>query len=140
MGAEIHVKYVEVSDYKVVLQIWDFGGEEQFRFLLPTYARGAFGGIFMYDISRIGTTLNIREWLEVFREGLFEDEKDIPVLLVGGKKDMVGDRAVEKEAALNLKEKFGFFDLIESSAKTGENVDQIFETMVKKIMQYKEFI
>lgn len=140
MGAEIHVKYVEVLQYKVVLQIWDFGGEQQFRFLLPIYARGAFGGIFMYDITRIATTLKIEEWIKTFREGLLEDEKDVPLLLVGGKLDMEEERYVSNEEVLKIKETLGFFDHIECSSKTGVNVDLIFEKIVFKIMQYKGFI
>ena len=140
MGAEIHVKYVEVSEYKVVLQIWDFGGEEQFRFLLPTYARGAFGGIFMYDISRIATTLNLEEWLTTFKEGLFEEEKDVPILLVGGKLDLEENRAVSNEEAQKLKETYGFFDVIECSSKTGKNINLIFEKIILEIMKDKGFI
>jgi small GTP-binding protein len=140
MGAEIHVKYVEVLQYKVVLQIWDFGGEEQFRFLLPTYARGAFGGIFMYDISRIATTINLEEWLDNFKEGLLEGEEDVPILLVGGKLDLEENRTVTDEDALKLKGKYGFFDLIECSSKTGENVEEIFESIVRAILKHRKFI
>ena len=140
MGAEIHVKYMDIMQYKIVLQIWDFGGEEQFRFLLPTYARGAFGGIFMYDITRVGTTLKLAEWLNTFKEGLFKDEKDVPILLVGGKLDLIERRMVSLEEAKRLKEDHGFFDLIECSSKTGENVNEIFEKIVHEIMNYKGFI
>ena len=36
---------IYINGKKVKLQIWDFGGEERFRFLLPTYVRGANGAL-----------------------------------------------------------------------------------------------
>ena len=41
IGVDFEVKSLEVDKQKVKLQIWDFGGEERFRFLLPTYCLGA---------------------------------------------------------------------------------------------------
>ena len=41
IGVDFEVKSLTVDGQKVKLQVWDFGGEERFRFLLPTYVRGA---------------------------------------------------------------------------------------------------
>ena len=140
LGTEIHVKYVNILQYKVILQMWDFGGENKFRFLLPTYARGASGGILMYDITRMATIHDIEEWLNTFKEGLLEDEKDVPILLVAGKLDLEEKRGVSREDALRIKDAFEFFDFIECSSKTGENVDLIFEKLVMQMMKHKGFL
>ena len=135
MGASIHVKYLEIEDKKVSLQIWDFGGEEQFRFLLPVYARGSSAGIFMFDTTRFESIVNVEEWVEFFLQGLSEEERDVPVLLVGGKIDLVEDRSVNNQHALKMKNKYNFMDYIECSAKTGENVEKIFQTMARRLME-----
>jgi len=128
---------VIVRDFLIKLQIWDFGGEERFRFFLPIYARGSSGGIFMYDITRISSLNNLNEWLSIFKEQLSPEENKIPILLVGGKKDLKDENSVNFEDAIELAKKHDIFHVIECSAKTGENVEKIFESIVGKIM--KEF-
>ncbi len=135
MGAEIFIKYLDIEGKRIVLQIWDFGGEERFRFLLPTYAHGSNGGIFMFDTSRYSTLTKLEGWLEVFREGLGEQGNEIPVLLVGGKIDLSQDQQVFREDAINLAKTHEMHNYLECSAKTGENVSIIFETLVRRIME-----
>ena len=43
IGVDFEVKSLTVDGQKVKLKIWDFDGEERFRFLLPTYVKGAQG-------------------------------------------------------------------------------------------------
>jgi len=52
LGVDFHLKPLEINGEMVKLQIWDFAGEERFRFLFPSYIRGANGAVFMYDIRR----------------------------------------------------------------------------------------
>ena len=68
MGVDFFLKKVKVNDYLVKLQIWDFGGEERYRFLAPHYFAGATGGIFMYDISRYSSLNHLHNWLHVLNE------------------------------------------------------------------------
>ena len=48
LGVDFLSKDVEINGERVKLQIWDFAGEERFRFLFPSYLKGANGAIFMY--------------------------------------------------------------------------------------------
>jgi len=135
MGAAIFVKYLEVEGRKVAIQIWDFGGEKQFRFLIPVYAHGSAGGIFMFDLSRYATLGNTEDWLTFFKEGLADEHKDIPIVMVGAKLDLVDKRNVDEEEAREICNKFGLAEYIECSAKSGENVEKVFEVIVKEMMQ-----
>ncbi|MHA1764589.1 MAG: Rab family GTPase, partial [Promethearchaeota archaeon] len=67
IGVDFQIKTLTIENKKVKLQIWDFGGEERFRFLLPTYLRGANGGIFLYDITNEASLLHIDDWLDVIK-------------------------------------------------------------------------
>jgi small GTP-binding protein len=140
LGMEIHVKYIQLEGFKIALQIWDFGGEARFRYLLSGYSRGSFGGIFMYDITRMNTTVSVEDWLSIFRKSLGQEAAETPVLLVGGKSDLEDQRAVSKEEANRIKNTLNFLEIIECSSKTGENVDSIFEIMVKEILKRRDFI
>lgn len=134
LGAAIHVKYFNMKNKRIQIQIWDFGGEDQFRFLLPSYAMGAFGGIFMFDITRPSTLSHYDDWVSVFKSGLPENRKDIPILLVGGKSDLENNRACKKEDINILLNSSYFFDYMECSAKIDENVNKVFESLITEIM------
>jgi len=84
IGVDFEVKSLTVDGYKVKLQIWDFGGEERFRFLLPTYIRGARGGIFLYDITNYSSLAHIDDWLSAIRKEI-RAEDIFPILVVGNK-------------------------------------------------------
>jgi len=135
MGAVIFVKYLEIDGRRVSIQVWDFGGEKQFRFLIPVYAHGSSAGIFMFDLSRYNTLGNLEDWITFFKDGLSNEEQNIPILMVGGKNDLVEKRSVSREDALELKNQYNFFDYIECSSKTGENVDPLFNMIVREMMK-----
>ena len=61
----------------------------------------------------------------------------MPILLVGGKKDLSqeGKRLIEASYAYEQGLKFGIFDFIECSSKTGENIEQIFYQMARKMLE-----
>jgi len=138
LGAALHIKFLEIDKKRIVLQIWDFGGEDKFKFLLPAYSRGSFGGIFMCDITNKESLKKIPEWISVFKEGLDEDEKDNPILMVGGKLDLNNRRAININDANILAKKLNLLGYAECSAKTGEKVDEIFQSLVSLIYRKKQ--
>ncbi len=135
LGAAIYVKNLELSNKAIKLQIWDFGGEEKFRFLLKSYAHGSFGGIFMFDVTNAHSLNKIYDWLSVFRDSLDKTFKDAPILLVGGKSDLKNQRIFFNDDIKDFLPSLKLFDYIECSSKTGENVNIVFETIVSKIME-----
>jgi len=132
LGASFYEKNLTVEGKLVNLQIWDFGGEVEFRNLLPGYIQGSSGAIFMYDLSRHLTLNNLKDWIVKLDEGISHTE--IPILMVGGKLDLEHKRAVKKEDAEAFKNQFGFINNIECSSKTGENVDVVFETLTREML------
>ena len=134
IGADIVAKDVMINNYKVKLQIWDFGGAERFKIFFPTFARGSSGGIFMYDITRKSSLDKIEEWLNIFKKNLTKEESQIIILGVGGKKDLDSERTTAFENTKDLALTHNIYDLIECSAKTGENVEKIFESITNKML------
>ena len=135
IGVDIASKIVKIDDLTISLQIWDFGGEERFRFFLPSYAAGSFGAVFVYDITRIATLQNLQDWLALFYKGVGPHEAPIPILMVGAKLDLAEKRNVDISFAKEISKNYGFFDVIECSSKTGDNVESIFQLITREILK-----
>ena len=109
--------------------IWDIGGDEKWKERLRFYLKGADGAIVVYDITRKNSFNNLSFW----EEKIENNAGQIPFIMVGNKMDLREDRKVQLEEALNyLKNKN--CDLFETSAKTGETVNEIFKTIASKIV------
>ena len=102
IGVDFHVKKVDIDGKRVGLQIWDFAGENRFRFLMPSYVVGASGGVFMFDITRYTSLKNFNDWIEIFKTGYKANTQQIPVLMVGSKLDLEYKRAVSREEAFEM--------------------------------------
>ena len=137
IGVDFYSKKVKLTNTKKVkLQIWDFGGEERFRFLLPTYSKGANAAMFLYDITAHKTLESLPEWLEVVRK----NAGDIPIILVGNKIDLVEHRDVKLEEAQEVVRKYALSTNIEVSSKTGQNVEESFKIISELLLKESDKI
>ncbi len=135
IGVDFEVKSLEINGKKIKLQIWDFGGEERFRFLLPTYVRGANGALFMYDVTNYSSLAHIDDWLLVVRKEMKSEQDAFPIIAIGGKADLVDNREITGDEGLNIARSRGVDGFIECSSKTGENVEVTFDALTKLMMQ-----
>jgi len=133
IGVDFEVKSLVVDESKVKLQIWDFGGEERFRFLLPTYVRGARGGIFMYDITNYSSIAHIDDWLAVIKREI-KAEEQFPIIVAGGKADLTEHREVSAKDGIKIAKSRGVDGFIECSSKNGENVEKLFEALTRSML------
>ena len=132
IGVDFGIKDLEIEGKEITLHIWDFGGEERFRILLPSYANGASGAIFMFDTTRYVSLQSADEWISLFRKNTTED---IPIIMVGSKIDLEEDRTVKREDAMVKNNELNCKDYIECSAQSGENVDKVFEMIANEILK-----
>ncbi len=123
LGVQFFVKQLDIGSTEAQLQLWDFGGQEQFRHILEKYAYGAKGAIIMFDLTRLVTLETLEEWVNICRK----NNPNLPIILVGSKSDLVDDIIIADDYIEEFMENFDFFTYLKSSSKTGENVEQIFE-------------
>jgi len=134
-GVDFREKVLEVEGRTVKLLILRLSAEERFKYLLPKYVKAAHGAILMYDITRPATLEKIPEWTSIVRTHVGA----IPIVLVGGKADLVENREVSSEEALEITKSGGLDAFIECDSKTGKNIEKLFETLTKLMLQRSDF-
>lgn len=127
VGVKIDKKVVDLEDRQVKLIIWDLAGEDQFAQLQPTYLRGAAAYVVIIDPTRPNS----------FRMGLGIQAKaqatlgSVPHALVLNKTDLRDDWRVTDDELASLQT--GDRPAIETSAKTGEGVENLFLDLAKQL-------
>ncbi|MFX0082514.1 MAG: Rab family GTPase [Candidatus Hodarchaeota archaeon] len=115
------------------LQIWDIGGQERYKFLRSSFFDGANGALVVFDISRWHTYEELNDWISDLREFAGEN---VPFILIGNKLDLIKEiyGEYDKESAEEFaKSEKSYF--IETSAKTGENVEGAFLNLTHKMIK-----
>ncbi len=130
IGVDFMTKNLEIDGQEVHLSLWDFGGEEKFRVLFPSYCSGASGALVLYDITNRESFNELDEWFDL----IDSNSGKIVKLLIGSKIDLIDQRQIPREEAENFQKEHADIYL-ECSSKTGENVDKIFETIARAILE-----
>jgi len=118
----------------ISLLIYDIGGQEKFRDLRKRYAHGANTAFIVFDITNEESFNATLQW----KENLFEFAGEIPFILIGNKSDLGTRRRVSKEQVTQIAYDVGAIDFIETSAKTGEKVEEAFRQLT--IYTYKSYV
>lgn len=127
IGAAFLKGSIDLDDSKYIFEIWDTAGQERYHCLAPMYYRGAVFAMVVYDITSYDSYKNAKLWInEVMIKG---DAKVI--ILVGNKVDLDTKRKVEQTEALEYANQNNLL-FAETSAKSGENVEDIFIKVIKK--------
>ncbi|XP_041532223.1 ras-related protein Rab-26 isoform X1 [Microtus oregoni] len=140
VGIDFRNKVLDVDGMKVKLQIWDTAGQERFRSVTHAYYRDAHALLLLYDITNKDSFDNIQAWLTEIQEYA---QRDVVLMLLGNKVDSTQERVVKREdgeklakhatASSSLQE-YGL-PFMETSAKTGLNVDLAFTAIAKELKQ-----
>merc|ERR1711959_396683 len=134
IGVEFGAKIINVGGRSIKLQIWDTAGQERYRSVTRSYYRGAVGALILYDVTSRDSYNNLPTWLQDAREQAW---KDISIIAVGNKRDLKEERQVSfLEASRFAQEEDILF--LETSALTGENVQEVFHTLAQRILNKVE--
>lgn len=129
LGVNLLKKTVKIGDATVVTQIWDLGGQEPFKKLRKLYLEGAEGALLLFDVTNQQSFIKLGEWISSFREV----HGNKPVVLIGNKIDLKENIIIDQSQAERYASENNM-SLILTSAKTGENVEESFVDLLKRII------
>ena len=114
-----------IDSKQIKLQLWDTAGQERFKSLIPSYIKDSTVAIIVFDISNKQSFASVPQWINEVKT---IRGNETTIIIVGNKNDLADKRQVSEEEAKNLsKEQNATY--FEASAKTGDNVNNIFTKM-----------
>lgn len=134
IGVDFLTKTIEYEPSKLVkLHIWDIGGQERFKFLHRSFYDGAAGALITFDLSRQHTYSSMKTWLAEMRSIM---DNDIPKVIIGNKSDLIPEigQIIDRTEAKDYAKSENCF-YMETSAKTGENVEKAFQELTQCMLQ-----
>lgn len=129
IGSTFLIKDVDIEDKSVRLLLWDIGGQPQFHKLRTIYFKGSNGALGVFDLSSSQSLLKIPGWISSIKKTV---KRTIPMLLLGNKVDL--EREIEQGEAEDLAKRLNC-EYLETSAKTGENVERAFEIVARACLK-----
>ena len=131
IGMDFLTCNLELDNKIFKLRLWDTAGSEKFRSVTRGYYSNTCYALIVYDITDDSSFNSVKQWIEDVQSFA---NKGTNLVLVGNKVDLNNKRKISKEEGQNLATEYGM-DFYESSALTGENINDIFEGICQKVNQ-----
>ena len=148
IGVDFKVKKKEVNGKIIKIQIvrnnyniynyfiliyhqWDTAGHEKFRAITTSYYRGANAILIVFDLTEQKSFLHVTEWLKQIEK---HAKENVLKFLVGNKTDLIDNRVINKEDANKFAQEHDL-PYIETSAKEGVNIEELFDNSLNKYLK-----
>jgi small GTP-binding protein len=132
IGAAFISREVDTGRGTVALHVWDTAGQERYRALVPRYSQGAVAIIIVFDLTDNNSLDAAKDWFSETREN---HSAAVIWFLVGNKCDLPIVADVEKAREFATTNGLTY---VETSAKTGQNVNELFVHVAKMIPQFPD--
>ena len=131
IGIDFQIKYLNINNKRIKLQIWDTAGQERYRVVTKNYFNTSNGFVIIYDITSRESFNNINNWMEQI-ENIVGDR--VKCIIFGNKNDLVSERKVQKEEGEELAKRYNC-SFFETSAKEGNNIEEGFKSITLEIIE-----
>ena len=134
IGTNILKKVVKLKEDIVNFTMWDIAGQERWTDMRQVYYKGAAGAIIVYDVTRKISFQHVENyWYPDLKS--FVETKDMPIILIANKTDLENKlKRVDKNQGEDLAAKVRALKFLETSAKTGQNVEEAFTYLARTLL------
>jgi small GTP-binding protein len=129
VGVKIDKKLLWFDNQEIELLLWDIHGEDEFQEVRTSYLRGAAGYFLVVDGTRAATL----DTAYILRKRVEETVGKVPSVLLFNKVDLVDTWEIEDSVFEDLSRRN--WPYLKTSAKTGEGVEEAFQTLAKKMLE-----
>ena len=138
--SEFGFKIFEQEGKLYRIQLWDLAGQDKNAMVTKIFAKDAHGCVVMSDATNIQTREDTLRWKSSVDEvATFLDGGKLPCLLVENKADLIDDANAENCPELEtFGTNNGFCGSFRTSAKTGLNINEAMNYLIKNIIQRME--
>jgi small GTP-binding protein len=137
MGVHVSNKIFKTEDSTIIqLVLWDVGGQERFKIMRRQFYQGSDAIFLVFDLTNPESFGNIPIWFADIKKNINLPEEEIMGFVIGNKKDLK-DRQITTDGAQKLAEQFNL-KYLETSALSGENVDEAFTTLAKQLFELRK--
>lgn len=135
IGVEFYVKRFKLNNIDYRLHIWDLAGQERFKAIARSYYRNCDGVLMMFDLTNHKSFNSLKYWYNEMLNmyDLENVDKYNPSILVIGNKNDIPYRDIDNDEIEDFLEGKNIVNYMECSAKTGENVLDIFDMLNKVV-------
>ena len=130
IGGTFNSKSIKCNNNKTLnLEIWDTAGQERYRCVTKMFYKEADVAILVYDITSKSSFEELKNyWVEQVLEA---SPKNIMLVIVANKSDLIDNEQVDEEEARNYAKKVNA-DFFVISAKENNSVNELFKSIAKK--------
>jgi small GTP-binding protein len=126
VGVDMNVASLDFPDGRVVLDVVDLAGQQSFVSLRNRFYQGAHHLILVYDMTDRPTFEEVPKWYQAITQGACPSGGILLTgSLVANKADIIKKLTVKTQEGQDLA-KLMSMEYFEASAKTGQNVSEIF--------------
>lgn len=132
VGVQFTKKNIKIDGNEVELTMWDIAGQDKFAKVRKTFYENAAGFLIVYDLTRKESLENIKMWYQ----DVIEHTGKLPCVVIGNKSDLKDKREVNDNEVTEVieKNKMDIKIKFATSAKTGDNVEEGFNSLVKLLI------
>ncbi|OHT08317.1 Vacuolar protein sorting-associated protein 21 [Tritrichomonas foetus] len=128
IGVAFLTRSIKIGEEEVQLEIWDTAGQEKFKSVTLSYLRQARAVLCIYDLSKPETVRSAFDYAIDAKEKI---DQNAIIAIIGNKSDICEDMPDE---VIPKAEEHDFL-YFTCSAKTGENIENVFSSVAKETLR-----